>query len=205
MWGICNRAVLRRLPPNIFSHFLQFTSFIVLVVSARCLHCNTATRSPPACLALTVPTLLPHGALAIPITQVRTAVCEKQTGGERGREVRRNNKREGRLTYQSSIIINDKQITSYPHIHTHLCGYDRTVTLSLIINHMVAHSKHWLFHEIIICHGLSINHLSHHSACNIGMAVNMCTCMTKRLSRAPLDHLPPSLSLSYLLLIIQCR
>lgn len=70
---------------HIFSCSPQFTSFIVLVVSTRGLHCNTAARSPPAGLAFTVPALLPHGALAVPIAQVRTAVCEERTGGQGGK------------------------------------------------------------------------------------------------------------------------
>lgn len=67
----------------------QFTSFVVLVVSTGGLHGNTAAGAPPACLAFAVPALLSHGALAVPVAQVRTAVCEERTGGEWGREVRR--------------------------------------------------------------------------------------------------------------------
>lgn len=90
---IFSRAVLTRLLPDIFSCSPQFTSFIVLVVSTRGLHCNTAARSPPACLAFTVPALLPHGALAVPIAQVRTAVCEERTGGQGGKGGRKEEKR----------------------------------------------------------------------------------------------------------------
>lgn len=68
-----------RLDPTLsipLHHSPQFTSFIVLVVGTRGLHRDAAARSPPARLAFAVPTLLPHGALAVSVAQVRTAIYE---------------------------------------------------------------------------------------------------------------------------------
>lgn len=65
----------------------MFTSFVVLVVSTRRLHGHAAAGTPPAGLTLTVPTLLAHGALTVPVTKVRTTICEGEDkrveGGEK--------------------------------------------------------------------------------------------------------------------------
>lgn len=64
------------------------TSFVVLVVSTGRLHGHAAARTPPTGLAFAVPALLAHGALAVPVAQVRTTICEgedrRTKGGEGG-------------------------------------------------------------------------------------------------------------------------
>lgn len=85
-----------------------FTSFVVLVVGTRRLHGHAAAGAPPAGLTLTVPTLLAHGALAVPVTKVRTTVCEGEDRWTRGgREVRNGSGRR-------SVIH------SLPLTHTHV-------------------------------------------------------------------------------------
>ena len=54
---------------------VPLTSFIVLVVGAGGLHGDAAAGTPPAGLALAVPAVLSHGALPVPVTQVRTTIC----------------------------------------------------------------------------------------------------------------------------------
>lgn len=71
----------------------MFTSLVVLVVSTGRLHGHAAAGAPPTGLAFAVPALLAHGALAVPVAQVRTTICE---GDDRrtkeGRKVRGNSK-----------------------------------------------------------------------------------------------------------------
>lgn len=120
---------MRALLQDTLSHSPQFTSFIVLVVGARGLHRNTAARSPPACLAFAVPTLLPHGALAVSVAQVWTAVCKERTGwqgrGTRGRGA-------------GCFIIGGKQnkadipAHTRTHGHVHMVMTDQWVSVSLI-------------------------------------------------------------------------
>lgn len=81
----------------------MFTSFVVLVVSTGRLHGHTAAGAPPTGLAFAVPALLAHGALAVPVAQVRTTICEGEDmrtkrrgggvwgGGEREQQRGRNN------------------------------------------------------------------------------------------------------------------
>lgn len=62
------------------------TSFVVFVVCTGGFHSDIAPSAPPACLALTVPAVLSHGALPVAIAQVRTSVCKRgraQGKGER--------------------------------------------------------------------------------------------------------------------------
>lgn len=74
----------------------MFTPFVVLVVSARRLHGHAAAGAPPPGLALAVPALLAHGALAVPVAKVRTTVCEGKDGWTRwGRELSGNGKKKG--------------------------------------------------------------------------------------------------------------
>lgn len=120
---------MRALQQGTLSHSPQFTSFIVLVVGARGLHRNTAARSPPACLAFAVPTLLPHGALAVSVAQVWTAVCKERTGW-RGRGTR------GRGA--GCFIIGGTQNKAHvlahtrTHGHVHMVMTDQWVSISLI-------------------------------------------------------------------------
>lgn len=120
---------MRALLQDTLSHSPQFTSFIVLVVGARGLHRNTAARSPPACLAFAVPTLLPHGALAVSVAQVWTAVCKERTGW-RGRGM------SGRGA--GCFIIGGTQIKSHvlahtrTHGHVHMVMTDPWISISLI-------------------------------------------------------------------------
>lgn len=78
----------------------MFTSFVVLVVSTGRLHGHTAAGAPPTGLAFAVPALLAHGALTVPVAQVRTTICggeDRRTkggaGGEREQRRGRNDQR----------------------------------------------------------------------------------------------------------------
>lgn len=142
----CNRHFKARVGLNrLYSKFSpappQFTSFVILVVSAGGLHGNTAAGAPPACLAFTVPTLLSHGALAVPVTQVRTAVCEEREGGERGKGGERKKKKRGRddgRVMLVCLIIKDTQMKT----HTLIWSEQTNEPRSEFINHMVARSKY---------------------------------------------------------------
>lgn len=95
----------------------MFTSFIVLVVSTGRLHGHTAAGAPPTGLAFAVPALLAHGALAVPVAQVRTTICEGEDmrtkrGG--GVEVRGSSKEEETIREESCDVC-----TSYLHPQTH--------------------------------------------------------------------------------------
>lgn len=71
----------------------MFTSFVVLVVSTGRLHGHTAAGAPPTGLAFAMPALLAHGALAVPIAQVRATICEGEDRTTKGgREVKGNSK-----------------------------------------------------------------------------------------------------------------
>lgn len=87
----------------------MFTSFIVLVVSTRRLHGHAAAGAPPAGLTLTVPTLLAHGALAVPVTKVRTTVCEGEDRWTRGGEGGEKSFREDKCD------VCDTQIVAHTH------------------------------------------------------------------------------------------
>lgn len=119
----------RALLQDTLSHSPRFTSFIVLVVGARGLHRNTAARSPPACLAFAVPTLLPHGALAVSVAQVWTAVCKERTGwqgrGTRGRGA-------GRFIIGGTQDKAQVLAHTRTHQHVHMVMTDQRVSVSLI-------------------------------------------------------------------------
>lgn len=79
--------MLAGIPDNLVIVIISmFTPFVVLVVSTRRLHGHAAAGAPPAGLTLTVPTLLAHCALAVPVTKVRTTVCEGEDRWTRGGE-----------------------------------------------------------------------------------------------------------------------
>lgn len=91
----------------------MFTSFVVLVVSTRRLHGHAAAGAPPAGLTLAVPALLAHGALAVPVTKVRTTVCEGEDRWTRGgREVRNHS---GRI---SVMLVMHRLSLTHTHVDT---------------------------------------------------------------------------------------
>lgn len=95
----------------------MFTSFVVLVVSTRRLHGHAAAGAPPAGLTLTVPTLLAHGALAVPVTKVWTTVCRGEDRWTRGgREVRN---RSGRNSVMFATQIVAHTYTRIDTVITH--------------------------------------------------------------------------------------
>lgn len=179
---------MRALLQDTLSHSPQFTSFIVLVVGARGLHRNTAARSPPACLAFAVPTLLPHGALAVSVAQVWTAVCKERTGW-RGRGTR------GRGA--GCFIIGGTQNKAHvlartrTHTQTRSYGYDRLMSLNQFNHDMVARCRYWLLKNPLLC-----------AFCRL-----WCARMDKggkESSDMGLTWLSLSLSHFYLLLMIRC-
>ena len=77
MLGQCQKALL--------CVVCDFTSIVVLDITAGSFHRGVTASAPPAQLAHTVPAIVTQSAPTISITQTRTALCVTKMDKDRGR------------------------------------------------------------------------------------------------------------------------